>query len=257
MQPTITLADRGYRFIPGAMQYSGGVAAEPGHRLVHVRFARVLPMTEGWQAIAAWLAAQGAPRSAFVACELRSPAPFTDQGFLEFNTGYHAVLKDWGVLSPDGHNPVARSNVCPEIDPPAAPGFFAFTACLRGDGGVPGGDFVASGSGEAREGPGPYAERTIALGDTSEAGMRAKTHWVLGEMERRMGLLGAGWEAATATQVYTVFESLALLRDLIVPRGAARAGITWHLARPPVVGLDFEMDVRGLAEERVIQPRPR
>ena len=250
---TTTLADRGYRFIPGAMQYSGGVAAEPGHRLVHVRFARVLPMDQGWKAIAAWLDAQGALRTAFVACELRSPAPFTDQGFLEFNTGYHKVLKEWGVLSPEGQNPVARSNVCPELDPPPVPGFYAFTACLPGEGG--GGatrGFVASGSGEAREGTGTYAERTIAHGDTSEAGMRAKCDWVLGEMERRMGRLGAGWKDVTTTQVYTVYEMAPLMAHLIVPRGAAAHGITWHFARPPVVGLDFEVDVREVAEERVV-----
>jgi hypothetical protein len=248
MAQTTALAERGYRFIPGAMQYSGGVAAEPGHRLVRVRFARVAPMEQGWRAIAAWLERHGAPRTAFVACELRSPAPFTDQGFLEFNTGYHAVLKDWGILDAEGRNPVARSNVCPELDPPAAPGFHAFTVCLPGDGG----GFVASGSGEAREGAGTYAERTIAHGDTSEAGMRAKCHFVLGEMERRMGALGEGWGDATATQVYTVFEMLPLMAHLIVPRGAAAHGITWHFARPPVVGLDFEVDVRAVSEERVI-----
>jgi hypothetical protein len=27
---------------------------------------------------------------------------------------------------------------------------------------------------------------------------------------------------------------------------------TWHFARPPVQGLDFEMDVRGVAHEFVI-----
>jgi len=247
---TATLADRGYRFIPGAMQYSGGVAAEPGHHLVHVRFPRVLPMQEGWQAIAAWLDAQGAARTAFVACELRSPAPFTDQGFFEFNTGYHAVLKQWGILSPEGRNPVARSNVCPELDPPPAPGFYAFTACLPGEGG----GFVASGSGEAREGSGTYAERTIAYGDTSEAGMRAKCEWVMGEMERRMGLLGAGWKDVTATQVYTVYEMAPLMAHLVVPRGAAAHGITWHFARPPVQGLDFEVDVRAASMELCLLP---
>lgn len=244
----MTLADRGYRFIPGQMQYSGGVAAESGHRLVRVRFARVPPMAEGWQAIAAWLAAHGLPRTAFCACELRSPAPFTDQGFFEFNTAYHAVLREWGILTTDGRNPVARSNVCPELDPPAAPGFHAFTACLPGEGG----GFVASGSGEAREGSGPYAERTIALGDVSEAGMRAKCHFVLGEMERRMGLLRAGWADVTAAQAYTVYEMAPLMAHLIVPRGAAAHGLTWHFARPPVVGLDFEMDVRRVTEERVL-----
>ena len=29
-------------------------------------------------------------------------------------------------------------------------------------------------------------------------------------------------------------------------------GLTWHFARPPVQGLDFEVDVRGVACELVI-----
>jgi hypothetical protein len=29
-------------------------------------------------------------------------------------------------------------------------------------------------------------------------------------------------------------------------------GLSWHLARPPVVGLEFEMDVRGAAREIVL-----
>jgi len=34
-----------------------------------------------------------------------------------------------------------------------------------------------------------------------------------------------------------------------VRRGGTPAGLTWHFARPPVVGLDFEMDVRGVTRE--------
>ena len=30
------------------------------------------------------------------------------------------------------------------------------------------------------------------------------------------------------------------------------AGLTWHYARPPVQGLDYEMDVRGVAREIVM-----
>jgi hypothetical protein len=36
----------------------------------------------------------------------------------------------------------------------------------------------------------------------------------------------------------------------MLARGAARHGLTWYYARPPVVGLDFEMDVRCVAVER-------
>lgn len=242
------LADRGLRCIEGVMQYSGGIAAEAGHRLVRVRFPSVLPMAAGWRAIAGWLAARHLPRTAFCACELRSPAPFTEDGFRAFNTSYAATLGEWGILAPDGINPVARSNVCPAIDPPAEPGFFAFVACIPGTGG----GFVVSGSAETPGAVGNYSDGIIAPGDSSAAGMRAKADWVLGEMERRLSVLGYGWPDVTASQAYAVHEMLGVMQDLVVPRGAARGGLTWHFARPPVVGLEFEMDVRGIAEELVL-----
>jgi hypothetical protein len=43
-----------------------------------------------------------------------------------------------------------------------------------------------------------------------------------------------------------------LLADEIVQRGAAASGLTWVYARPPVVGLDYEMDVRGIYSEHVV-----
>jgi len=42
------------------------------------------------------------------------------------------------------------------------------------------------------------------------------------------------------------------LAEEIARRGAMPAGLSWHFARPPVEGLDFEMDVRGVARELVI-----
>jgi hypothetical protein len=63
---------------------------------------------------------------------------------------------------------------------------------------------------------------------------------------------GFGWADVTATQVYTVFDIHPLLADEIVHRGAASAGLTWHYARPPVRDLEYEMDCRAIAAERVI-----
>jgi hypothetical protein len=42
------------------------------------------------------------------------------------------------------------------------------------------------------------------------------------------------------------------LADEIVRRGAAKAGLTSHFCRPPVVGLEYEMDCRGVHAEKVI-----
>ena len=111
--------------------------------------------------------------------------------------------------------------------------------------------FVISGSGETMEGSATYLERVVAFGDTSPQGMRKKARHVLGEMERRLGALGLGWADTTDSQVYTVYDIHALLADELVRRGAAARGFTWHFARPPVEGLDFEVDCRGIATELV------
>lgn len=240
----------GYRYVRGPFQYSGGVAAEPGFRIERARFARRPSIEDGFRAIEAHLAARGRPNTAFCACELRSPAPFTDAGFIAFNRIYVGTLERWGIFR-DEENPVARSNVCPEIAPPPEPCFEAFSYTVPVESGAAP-SFVIAGSGEAEEGPGSYAERTIRLGDQSPEGMTEKARYVLGAMERRMGALGLGWTDATATQVYTMFDLHPFLADEIVARGAAAAGLTWYYARPPVKGLDYEMDVRGVPVEFVL-----
>ncbi|HIM24678.1 MAG TPA: hypothetical protein EYM29_03565 [Rhodospirillales bacterium] len=67
-----------------------------------------------------------------------------------------------------------------------------------------------------------------------------------------MAALGVGWAEASATQLYTVYDIHPFLADEIVSRGAAHSGLTWYYARPPVKGLDFEMDVRGIPVERLL-----
>lgn len=246
---TITFEPGGYRFIKGPFQYSAGVAALRGFRLVRVLFRNPVPLDEGFARIEAIIKAAGRPLTSFAACELRSPAPFTEDGFKAFNQVYVGTLSRWGIF--DGTtNPVARSNVCPEIHGPATPSFYAFSFTERGDAKEP--SFVVAGSGEAEEGHATYRERLIRLGDVSLDGLREKARWVLGEMERRQGLLGASWKDTTATQVYTVHDLHPFLGDELARRGAARCGLTWQFCRPPVVDLEYEMDCRGVTEERVV-----
>lgn len=249
MYSTLVAASRGFRFIPAVFQYSGGVAAESGFRIERVRFPDPVPLAEGFDRIAAALHSAGRPKQAFCACELRSPEPFTESGFRAFNEVYAKTLAEWGILV-DGKNPVARSNVCPEHDRPAAPSFHAFCYTVPDAAAAP--SFVVAGSGESEEGHANYRDHITARGDTSPAGLRAKARFVLGEMERRMAALGFTWRDTTATQVYSVFDIHPVLADELAARGAARHGVTWQLCRPPVVDLDYEMDCRGVAVERVL-----
>lgn len=111
---------------------------------------------------------------------------------------------------------------------------------------------MIAGSAESPEGRASYAEGTIRPGETSAAALRDKARFVLGELERRLAALGAGWAETTAAQLYTVHDVHPVLTGEIAARGAARAGVTWHYARPPVEGLEFEMDTRGVAVERLL-----
>jgi hypothetical protein len=239
----------GYRYIPAVFQYSGGVAAEAGFAIHRIRFHRPVPLEAGFAEIKPMIQNTGRPLTAFCACELRSPAPFTEDGFRAFNEVYVRTLREWGLF--DGTiNPVARSNVCPEIDPPAEPSFHAFSFTVPASGASP--SFVVAGSGEAMEGGSTYRERTVRFGETSPDAMREKARYVLGEMERRLDALGFDWNDATATQVYTVHDIHPFLAEEIVRRGAAANGLTWHFARPPVRDLEYEMDCRAVASERVV-----
>lgn len=249
MAETAVFGPGGYRYVPGPFQYSGGVAAEPGFAIERVRLLDPPPLAEGLAMAEAYLAGLRIEPTAFCACELRSPAPFTEDGFRDFNRAYVGTLGRWGVFR-DEVNPVARSNVCPAVDPPAEPVLHAFSHTVASPG--PARGFVVAGSAEAPEGEGSYQGRIVRPGDTSPDGLREKALFVLGEMEARMSALGVGWGSATATQAYTVHDIHPLLADLVVARGASPAGLTWHYARPPVEGLEYEMDVRGVAVERTL-----
>ncbi len=239
-----SFSDGGYRFVPGVFPYSAGVAAEPGYRLERARFVVPVPIDEGFRRIRAHLASLGRPVTAFCACELRSPAPFTEEGFATFNRLYGGLLQEWEILR-NGVNPVARSNVCPQAEAPVVPAFHAFTYTVLGEGG----GFVVAGSGEAPEGKPTYRDHIVRLGDLCPEGLREKAGWVLGEQERRLKALGVGWPDATAVQVYTVHDVFPFVVEELVRRGGNRTGIVREHCRPPVIDIEFEMDCRGVTRE--------
>src|SRR6476659_1571707 len=238
-----------YAFIPAVFQYSSGAAADSGFEIERVRFDALLPLAEGFAQAAKYIKAAGRALTAFCACELRSPGAFTEDGFLRFNRHYVKTLGEWGLF--DGTvNPVARSNVCPEIDPPNEPSFYAFSFTRPSQAATPA--FVIAGGAELREGNASYPERTVRYRDLSPDGMREKVGFTVGSMESRLGAFGYGWSDTTAVQAYTVHDFHPVVADELVRRGAARSGLTWHFARPPVIDLEYEMDCRRVMREVVI-----
>ncbi|HEY0878248.1 MAG TPA: hypothetical protein VGE10_07320 [Zeimonas sp.] len=253
-----------YAYLRGGPAFSSGVVALPGYEIVRARFSRLLPLQEGFDAIAAHLRQRNRPLTALCAAELRSPQPFTLGGFGGFNAQYVGVLRQWGLVV-DQAIPVARSNVCPLYEPPAEPSFHAFcytapigaahAGLLTTSDHAPEAPapraFVVSGFAEWLEGT-PFPAAIVARGDTSPDGLARKIAFVLDGLQRNTVALGAQWTTLTAIQVYTVHEFGTLVGSCFAPRGLARLGLEWHVCRPPIDELEFEIDVRGVRRELVV-----
>ena len=116
----------------------------------------------------------------------------------------------------------------------------------------------------------PPAWTLLDYDERIEAGKRSRSHtrrsahsewapWhgrrdpidVLETQAGRLAGLGATWSDVTAVDIYTPHPIHSLLGSAILPRmgPAAVHGAHWFLSRPPIEGLEFEMDMRGVRRE--------
>lgn len=239
-----------YSFLRGIGPYSAGVVTHEFAAIEHVRLPRDPAFTLGqaFEFIDAWLRVAGQSRTALCAIALRSPAPFTFEGFDRFNAEYVDILKSWDLFV-DGVNPIARTNVAPAVDPPEEPTVYSFAHTAPSAAGPR--SFVVAGAGELPEG-------SLDPHDIVPGPLAAKARFVLGLMEARLRGLGVSWSGVTTTNIYTVHDVNALLAADILPRigPAARHGVQWHYARPPIVGIEYEMDLRGVQHDRMLECSP-
>ncbi len=249
----IANARGGFSFLKGISPYSAGAVAHRGFQIEHARLAgRPLPLGAGFDRIDRHLAALKRPRQALCGIELRSPRPFTFQGFNDFNAGYVGILKSWDIPMEGGLNPVARTNVAPEFDPPAEPSLYGFSYTVP-SGSPAASTFVVAGAGELPEGSlDPHD--VVRRGEASPEALGEKARFVMGLMSGRLQGLGVDWARVTASGVYTVHGICNLLvQEILGPMGRGSVhGITWYYARPPIVSIEFEMDLRGSARELVL-----
>lgn len=241
-----------YRFLKGIGAYSSGVIAEPGYEIVHGTLARPVPVREGFKFIAQRLGTYDRPLQALCAIELRSPRPFSFAGFAEFNKSYAAILAG-ADLQADGMNPIARTNVAPEVDPPPVPVLYGFSYTLPSRASESPTSFVVAGAGELLDDQ--YDDSHIVRrGETSDEAMRDKAKCVLDHISHRLSGLNASLDDVRIVNVYTIRNIFPVLEAEIISKlpTASRQGVRWHIARPPIVGLEFEMDVRSGGTELLL-----
>jgi hypothetical protein len=235
-----------YRFVPGdgRLPFCHAVIADDGYEIVRAQFERPVPWREGFAAAERHLAQAGRPRQALCAVELRCPRPYTPEGFGAFNDEYAAVLAEWGVYV-DQIGSATRTNVAPELVAPAEQAMwaFAYTAPTPAAGTT----WVLSGATEDEE---------LRTGDVGAGAIRARVASVATQLSEHLAELGQPFSAATHVSLYTVHDAQAALWAELLPRlgGAALQGVRWYPSRPPIVGLELEIDARRVLREIVLTP---
>jgi hypothetical protein len=233
-----------YRFLPGISPYSCGVVSSPGFEIVNVTFQQPVAYRMAFEKVAAIMAEHGRLRTALCAISLRSPRPYSFQGFADFNAEYASLLQSWGVFV-NGVNPIARTNVAPVVGPPSEPVLYAFSFTQPCPGNPPA-TCVVAGAGELPEGI-LARDDIVALGDSSPPGLSIKARFVMDLMENRLRGLGLDWTRVTMANLYTAHSISELLPGIVLGRiGAAGIhGIHWHYSQPPIDEIEFEMDLRS------------
>jgi hypothetical protein len=76
--------------------------------------------------------------------------------------------------------------------------------------------------------------------------VREKVKSVIGIMQSRLSGLQLKWAEVSAVDIYTVHPLHHLLaEELIIPMPeAARHAVRWYYSRPPISGMEYEMDMR-------------
>lgn len=242
MPELVTITEGGFRALASGGAIADGVVALPGFEIVQVTFAEFVPLEQAFGKIDLYLEQQGRPMKALCALQLRSPQPFTPEGFKTFNKGYLELL-DMYQLRIDDNSPLARTNVVP-LSPPSVPSVYSFSHT------VPSTEkrktFVAAGVGDIRD-----DGSLIRSGETSAEAWLEKIKFMTSETRSVLEKLEVKWHHISHTNFY----GLQPLPSSVLPlfEGALKHGLTWYPSTPPIVGVDTEIDVRSVFREIIFQ----
>lgn len=248
MNDLVAFDPGGYNYLPGGFQYSAAVIARPGWEIERARFPKLVPLAEGFQRIEAHLTSLGRPATALCAAELRSPEPLEEEAFVAFNRSYVQPLERWG-LARGAANPVARCNLCPDAQKPPGPGFYAFSYTVPSKSAAR--SFITSGAAECPDRPN-YRENIVRPGETSPDALRDKLRYALGDLESRFKAMGVWWADVLDMRLYTAHDLWHTMADEFGRRGALAGGLNWHFVRPPVSGIEIEIDARAVRREIIL-----
>ncbi len=244
-----------YRFLTGIAPYSSGVLAMAGYEIIRVRLRQPIPLKSRiFERIQRYLSGEDRPIQALCSMEFRIPAPLSFGGFIEFNNEYQQMLKDQDLLLGEV-NPIARTNISPaEIvlkDPVVYA--FSYTARVNDDYTLP--SFIVAGAGDLDDQANLKSSAIVRPNELNPDALEEKVKVVMKVMNERLLGLGANYDEVSSISIYTTIPLHTFIKDAILkPIGtAALQGVNWYYSNPPIKGLAYEMDMRGIRKELVLE----
>ena len=135
----------------------------------------------------------------------------------------------------------------PAHDAPKEASLHAFSYCVPSE--HQGATFCVSGAADIDQ-----RGKIVAEGDISPTGMKLRLQHCVDVITERLAELELEWRAATHIDLCVAQDIPGLLGGVVVPglQGAAARGIRVHLARPPIIGSEAELECRGVRREIVL-----
>ncbi len=98
------------------------------------------------------------------------------------------------------------------------------------------------------------SSRIVRVGETTAEAMLEKATCVASIMRHRISKLKADEALISAVDVYTRHPLEAILNQVLISEipAISRHGICWYYSQPPICDIEFEMDLRGVFSEVVV-----
>jgi len=236
-----------YRFVPAGQVFCSGVLPDEGFEVIHAILRPYLPLADGYAFVEAHLHKIGLPVQALCGMELRVPAAMTFDAFRAFNAPYIAQLDKWELIN-GNYSAICRTNVAPALNAPREAVLHAFSYVAPAS--ANSSTFCVSGTADIDN-----RGKIVAAGDTSVSGMRDKLKYVIDVITTLLAEMELEWTDVKQLDVFAAADISDLCSSTILPAigSAARPGVRLHHARPPIVGSEVELEVRGVAQELTLR----
>lgn len=235
-----------YKILLGGPAFCAGIIPYEGYEVVRVLLRPWIPLERGYSFIESYLKRVGRPVQAFCGIELRVPAPLALSDWSSFNVPYLEQLHKWGLIFGD-YSGVCRSNIALALHPPATASLCAFTYTAPTS--AKGKTFFLSGQADI-----DASGKVIAEGDTGPAAMQKRARYTIDTVGATLAKLGVSWQDTTQIALFHAHDIPDLWGvELLGSLGEAlRRGVLVYRARPPIAGLEVELEARAVRQELVV-----